>query len=342
VREVTGTARLLDARTVAVASETFTADRVLVATGGRPRVPVVPGAGLGITSDGFFALREQPRSVAVIGGGYVAVELGAILRALGSEVTLVLRGEQPLRGFDGSLRRASAGHLEASGITLVRGREVARLEGGQRRVTVLTGGGEALGPFECVLWAIGRTPSTEGLGLEAASVATTAEGHVVVDAWQASSAPGVFAVGDVTGRVPLTPVAIAAGRRLADRLFGGEIDARLDYEGVPTVVFSLPPLGTVGLSEEEARDRHGAAVRVYERSFTNLHHALTARRPRSTVKLVTVGPDERVVGVHAIGPGADEMIQGFAVALRMGAKKADLDRTIAVHPTAAEELVTLR
>jgi glutathione reductase (NADPH) len=203
-------------------------------------------------------------------------------------------------------------------------------------------GGEKLSGLDALIWAIGRDPNTERLGLDVGGVALDDAGHVRVDEWQDTSAPGVHAVGDVTGKWPLTPVAIAAGRHLADRLFGGVADARLDYENIPSVVFSHPPIGTVGLTEDEARDRWGDAVKIYSSRFTNMYHALTARRTASVVKLVTVGTERKVVGVHVIGIGADELIQGFAVAVRMGATKADFDRTVAIHPTAAEELVTLR
>jgi glutathione reductase (NADPH) len=234
-------------------------------------------------------------------------------------------------------------HMEASGIVLARGSEVARVESSSNEERVLvTRDGKRLGPFDCTIWAIGRVPCTSGIGLEMLGVRTDAGGHVVVDEFQSTNVAGIYAVGDVIGRMGLTPVAIAAGRRLADRLFGGEPDARLDYEDVPTVVFSHPPIGSVGLDEEAARKQYGTAVKVYERRFMNLYHALTERKPKTTVKLVTVGEDERVVGIHVIGIGADEMIQGFAVALKMGARKSDLDRTVAIHPTAAEELVTLR
>jgi glutathione reductase (NADPH) len=232
--------------------------------------------------------------------------------------------------------------METSGIRLVRGRQVARLEQtAPRELSLVLADGEVVGRFECVVWAIGRDANTRGFGLESTGVAVDSNGHVVVDDFQNTSVAGVYAVGDVTGHVALTPVAIAAGRRLSDRLFGGEPDARLDYENVPTVVFAHPPVGVVGMSEEHARAAH-SDVKVYVRRFTNLYHALTARKPKTMVKLVTVGQDERVVGIHVIGLAADELIQGFAVAVRMGARKADLDRTIAIHPTAAEELVTLR
>jgi glutathione reductase (NADPH) len=200
-----------------------------------------------------------------------------------------------------------------------------------------------LGPFDAVIWAIGRAPASAGLGLERLGVELDADGHVLTDGWQATNVPHHFAIGDVTGRLQLTPVAIAAGRRLSDRLFGGFAERRLDYENVPTVVFSHPPIATVGLTEAEARLRHGNdAIRVYTSGFVPMYHALTARRPRAEMKLVTLGPEERIVGCHAIGAGADEMMQGFAVAVRMGATKRDFDDTVAIHPTSAEEFVTMR
>jgi len=202
--------------------------------------------------------------------------------------------------------------------------------------------GRVLGPFACVLWAVGREPSVDGLGLKHAGVRQDAAGHIVTDPFQETSAPGVYAIGDVTARAALTPVAIAAGRRLADRLFGGQPQSRLDYMLIPTVVFSHPVIGTVGLTEAEARVAHGDGLRCYTAEFVPMYHALTARKRRARMKLVTAGPDERIVGLHVIGEGADEMLQGFAVALRMGATKRDFDDTVAIHPTSAEELVTMR
>jgi glutathione reductase (NADPH) len=198
-----------------------------------------------------------------------------------------------------------------------------------------------MGPFDCVLWATGRRPLTAGLGLEAAGVALAPDGAIATDLKQDTNVAGLHAIGDVTGRSELTPVAIAAGRRLADRLFGGQPDRHLDYRLVPTVVFSHPPIGTVGLTEAEARTAHGDGVEVFRRDFMPLYHGVTARRRRAEVKLVTVGAERRIVGLHAIGMGADELLQGFAVALRLGATKRDFDDTVAIHPTSAEELVTL-
>jgi glutathione reductase (NADPH) len=343
VRRLEGFGRFVAPGTLEVAGLEFTADHVLVATGGTPAVADLPGAELGITSDGFFELARRPRRVAIVGAGYIAVEFAGVLRALGSEVTLLMRGNAPLKTMDAMLQSALVEHMTAAGIIVACRSEIKRaerLENGERILT--THDDRRVGPFDCVIWAIGRVPRSRGIGLEMAGVRTDGDGHVIVDDFQTTSTKGIYAVGDVTGRATLTPVAIAAGRRLADRLFGGEPDAKLDYEDIPTVVFSHPPIGTVGLCELTARERYGDAVKVYTRRFTSLHYALTAHKPKTSVKLVTVGADERVVGIHVIGLGADEMIQGFAVALKMGARKADLDRTVAIHPTGAEELVTLR
>jgi glutathione reductase (NADPH) len=241
------------------------------------------------------------------------------------------------------LRNELVQHMRDAGMDVKLWRETTHVEGTAPSLFMATKNGDRMGPFDCIVWAVGRSPRTSGIGLENIGVALDPDGHVVVDDLQSTAVPGVHAVGDVTGRLQLTPVAIAAGRKLADRLFGGQPEARIDYDDVPTVLFSHPPIATVGLSEEAARARFGdAAVKVYERRFTNLYHALTKKKPKTAMKLVVVGPEERVVGIHVIGLAADELIQGFAVALRMGAKKSDLDRTIAIHPTAAEELVTMR
>ncbi len=338
-----GSARFIDAHTLAVGEERIRATHIVIATGGRPIVPGVEGAGLGITSDGFFALRAQPRRVAIVGSGYVAVELAGMLRALGSEVSLVLRGQRLLASFDVMLRDALLEAMSDEGISLLTGAAVARVEretGGA--VRLWTGTAQCAGNFDTLIWAVGREPNTDNLDLSKVGIKLDQGGFIVTDAYQNTNIEGVYALGDVTGRAPLTPVAIAAGRRLADRLFGGLADSRLDYEMIPTVIFTHPPIGTVGLSEDEARARHGDGVKIYQTRFTPLYHAVTQRKPRTAMKLVTIGPREQVVGCHVIGPGADEMLQGFAVAIKMGATKADFDNTVAIHPTSAEELVTLR
>lgn len=343
VELITGRAAFEDANTLRVGERTLRAPHVLIATGGYPRVPRVPGAELGITSDGFFELESRPQHVALVGAGYIAVELAGIFRALGSDVTVFVRGEQLLRRFEPMLRETLMEEMTNAGISLISGTDIECVERGEGgTLTVCGSDKEKRTGFDCLIWATGRLPATRGLGLERAGVRLDGEGHVLVDEWQNSSVPGIYAVGDVTGRWPLTPVAIAAGRKLSDRLFGGVADAKLDYEQIPSVVFSHPPIGTVGLSEDQAREQFGHSVKCYSARFRNLYHGVTQRKTITSMKIVTVGQTERVVGIHVVGIGADEMIQGFAVAVRMGATKADLDRTIAIHPTAAEELVTMR
>jgi glutathione reductase (NADPH) len=344
IEHVTGPARFTAARAVRVGDRELSAKHVLVAVGGRPRLPDIEGVELGITSDGFFELEALPKRVAIVGAGYIAVELAGILRALGAEVTLLLRNEQLLRRFDATLRESLMEEMTHAGIDILACKRLSRLERDpDARLALCSVEGERHSGYDTVLWAIGRAPNTDRIDIERSGIVTDAEGHVAVDEFQNTSVDRVYAVGDVTGRWQLTPVAIAAGRRLADRLFGGQSDARLDYESIPTVVFSHPPLATVGLTEDEAHEIYGqSGVKIYASRFVALYHALTEHKPAAIVKLVCIGPQQKVVGVHAIGPGADEMLQGFAVALRMGATKADFDRTVAIHPTFAEELVTLR
>lgn len=343
VELIRGRAHLEGPGAVQVNGQLLRAEHVLLATGSRPLRPDIPGADLGITSDDWFFLDRLPRSLLVVGGGYIGAEMSGIARALGSRVRFAFRGHAPLRAFEPMLGAALMDESEAQGIELGRDFVPARvLRHDDGDLGVEAEDGRDLRGFDAVLWAVGRGANVEDLGLEQVGVGLDAAGFVATDAYQNTTQRGVHAIGDVTGRAPLTPVAIAAGRAVADRLFGGKPDAHLDYENIPTVIFSHPPIGTVGLSETEARALHGDGVKVYESRFTNLYHGVTRRRPRTRIKLVTAGTEERVLGIHVIGMGADELIQGFAVALRMGATKADLDRTVAIHPTAAEELVTLR
>lgn len=344
IEVVRGRGRFLDSRTVEAGGRKLTAPHILIAVGGRPLMPDIPGAQLGITSDGFFDLEKRPDRVAVVGSGYIAVELAGILASLGSKATLVLRGQKALKDFDSMLGEGMLKIMQDEGIEIVKGAWPQCL---QRTATgdldLETRDGRRHTPFDAVIWAIGRAPCVEDLDLERAEVALDAYGFIVTDPYQVTTREGIYAVGDVTGRAQLTPVAIAAGRRLSDRLFGGQTGRHLDYENIPTVVFGHPPIGTVGLTEEAARARFGDdAVTVFRSGFVPMYHALTTRKPRSDMKLVTVGPEQKVVGIHVIGPGADEMMQGFAVAVRMGATKKDLDDTVAIHPTSAEELVTMR
>ena len=320
------------------------AEHILLATGGRPVRPDIPGAELGIDSDGFFALSAAPARVAIIGGGYIGVELAGVLQSLGSQVELFARGGDLLKGFDVDVVERLRGNMHQAGIALHFGYSLAALEpGAGGRVRLRERGGDAGNPFDAVIFATGRRPNTDGLGLEAAGVHTADDGHIEVDAWQATSAERIYAVGDVTGRLALTPVAIAEGRRLMDRLFGGDPDARVDHDQVPTVVFSHPPLGKVGLTEAEARERFGTdAVSCHRTTFRPMLHALADVQQHSMFKAVCVGEEKRVVGLHLVGEAADEILQGFAVAVKMGATLADFHATVAIHPTSAEEIVLLR
>jgi glutathione reductase (NADPH) len=343
VTEIVGEARFVDRNTVAIGAQQLTAQHILIATGATRDRPDIPGAELGITSDGFFDLETQPGCILIIGGGYVAVELAGIFCALGSDVTMLLRGERLLARFDASLRDVLLEEMEESGIAVMRPARIAAIERDDDSLAVQIDGKHRMTGFDVVLWATGQRPNTNQLMLERCGVATDENGFVTTDDYQNTNVPGIYAVGDVTPRLALTPVAISAGRRLADRLFGGEPEARLDYDNVATVVFSHPPIGTVGLTEDAARQLYGInEVKVYESRFTSMYYAVTEQRPPTLMKLITVGPRERVVGCHLIGRGVDEIIQGFAVAVKMGATKADLDNTVAIHPTSAEELVTMR
>jgi len=338
---VEGYGRLLPDGRVACGDTVIAARHVLIATGGKPQRPAIPGAELGIDSDGFFALQAMPKRVAVVGAGYIAVELCGVLHALGAEVTLIVRGQRLLSSFDAMLGEALSAELTQQGVHVRYGCEVKRLERQNGSLSASLNDGATIA-IDTLIWATGRRANTEGLGLAEAGVTLDDAGHIVVDDWQNSSRDGVHAVGDVTGRVPLTPVAIAAGRRLADRLFDGQSERRLDYANIASVVFSHPPIGTVGLSEDAARKQYGDVVKIYSTRFKALYYSLLEHKHETAMKLVCVGPEQKVVGVHVIGVGADEMIQGFAVAVRMGATKRDFDDTVAIHPTSAEELVTMR
>ncbi len=340
---IRGYARFAGGNSVKVQTDTYSAEHIVVAAGGHPIVPDLPGAQLGMTSDGFFELTEQPRKVAVVGGGYIAVELAGLLRALGSDVTQVLRRAHFLNDFEAVLREQLMMQMQADGVRMITQTRIAAVDKTATGICIRFQDGANLEGLDGLIWAVGRRPNTRDLDLPTAGVRTGDDGHIVTDALQATSAAGIYAIGDITGRVELTPVAIAAGRRLADRLFGGMKDRKLDYENIATVLFTHPPIGTIGLSEEAAVKAYGdKEVRVYEARFTPMAYAFTRRKVQCSIKLVVTGTDERIVGCHIIGAGADEIMQGFAVAMRMGATKRDFDDTVAIHPTVAEELVTLR
>jgi len=342
VAYIRGSARFVEPHTLEVNGQRLSAQHIVIATGGKPQIPNLPGAGLGITSDGFFELEARPQRVAVVGSGYIACELASAFRELGSQVELFIRKDRLLRHFDAMLGKSLMREVRAQGITIHEQVVPAAVRAASGGRTLVAEDGRDFGGFDCLLWAIGRDANVAGLDLARAGVALDDSNHVITDGLQNTNAPRVYAIGDVSGRAALTPVAIAAGRRLSDRLFGADPTRHLDYSMIPTVVFTHPPIGTVGASEAEARARHGDGVKVYVADFTPMYHALTGRKTHTDMKLVCVGEEQRIVGCHIIGTGADEMLQGFAVAIRMGATKADFDNTVAIHPTSAEELVTMR
>ncbi|MGR6980606.1 glutathione-disulfide reductase [Testudinibacter sp. P27/CKL/0425] len=338
-----GFAKFVNSNTVEVNGEQITADHILIATGGRPSMPNVKGAEYGINSDGVFALQQLPKRVAVVGAGYIAIELAGVLHSLGVEMHLFVRQHAPLRSFDPLIVETLLEVLNAEGPTLhthAIPQEIVKNDDGSLTVKLEDGRSQTV---DALVWAIGRVPATDKLNLEAAGIQTNARGYITVDKFQNTNVKGIYAVGDNTGAVELTPVAVAAGRRLSERLFNHKPNEHLDYNLIPTVVFSHPPIGTIGLTEPQAIEQYGEAnVKVYKSSFTAMYTAVTQHRQPCRMKLVCAGPDEKIVGLHGIGFGVDEMIQGFAVAIKMGATKADFDNTVAIHPTGSEEFVTMR
>ncbi len=334
--------RLVDAHTVECSDGVrISAAHILIATGAYPQRPDIPGAELGKVSDDFFHLCSAPAQVAIVGGGYIAVELAGLLQALGSRVTLLVRGDRLLERFDAELTAQLAENLCHQGVKVHFNYRLRELRRDGDAVIAYGHDGPRDGRFDEVFFATGRRGNSAGLGLEALGIAIGDKEEVVVDEWQTTAVPNVHAVGDIAGKVGLTPVAIAAARKLMDRLFGDQPQAKMDYENVASVVFSHPALGAVGLSEEDARARF-EDVRVYRSNFRPMLQALANGSQRSMFKLVCVGEEERVVGVHLLGEGADEILQGFAVAVKMGATKACFDDTVAIHPTSAEEVVLMR
>lgn len=342
VTYIQGAARFVDANTLEVAGQQYVASRIVVATGGRPVVPDIPGAELGITSDGFFELEQRPGRVLLAGSGYVSVELAGVFNALGSQTQVVVRKESVLRDFDKMLSSELMEAMKGAGIALDTGVIPESVEQTKDGLVIHAEDGRSFGPVDTVVWAIGRAPNTESLDVAKAGVTMDERGFIPTDEYQQTNVEHIFALGDVTGREALTPVAIAAGRRLADRLYGAMDGRHLEYRLIPTVIFSHPAIGTVGMTEDEARAEYGDDVKIYVSSFVAMYYALGEDKQRTSMKLVTTGSEARVVGCHVIGDGADEMMQGFAVAIRMGATKADFDDTVAIHPTSAEELVTMR
>jgi len=332
-----GFGKLIDKNTISVNGENLTADTIVLSPGGEPSVPKIEGAKYGITSDGFFELNKLPKRVAVVGGGYIGVELAGVLNSLGSEVSLFVRSQKLLNGFDELIQSSLENDYREHGIKIEFGTSIDKIS---KDKTLHTNKGDFSG-YEQIIWTVGRDPLTQHLGLENAGVKTDQRGFILTNKFQKTNIGNIYALGDATGRSPLTPVAIAAGRRLSDRLYNNMKNRRLSYENIPTVVFTHPPIGTIGMTEEEARKKF-KNVKVYQSQFTPMADALSDHKTTTALKLVCVNNNEKVVGCHIMGHGADEMLQGFAVAIKMGATKKQFDDTVAIHPTSAEELVTMR
>ena len=340
---IEGYARFVDKNTVEVNGEHIRAKHIVIATGSYAFIPNVPGSELGGTSDDVFAWEELPESVSIIGAGYIAVELAGVLHALGVKTDLFVRKGGPLRGFDQGIVEVLVEEMKKNGQPLHTHKvpqKLEKLDNGDIQIYFEDG---TTHTSQKVIWAVGRKANIQQLNLEAAGVELTERGFIQVDEYQNTTTPGIYALGDVSGEKELTPVAIKAGRTLAERLFNGKTDAKMDYELIPTVVFSHPAIGSIGLSQEQAEAKYGAEnIKVYESNFAGMYSAITVHRQMTKLKLITLGEEEKIIGLHGIGEGVDEMIQGFAVALKMGATKADFDATVAIHPTASEEFVTMR
>jgi len=340
---IEGYARFVDKNTVEVNGEHIRAKHIVIATGSYAFIPNVPGSELGGTSDDVFAWEELPESVSIIGAGYIAVELAGVLHGLGVKTDLFVRKGGPLRGFDQGIVEVLVEEMKKNGQPLHTHKvpqKLEKLDNGDIQIHFEDG---TTHTSQKVIWAVGRKANVSQLNLEAAGVALNERGFIQVDEYQNTTTPGIYALGDVSGEKELTPVAVKAGRTLSERLFNGKTDAKMDYELIPTVVFSHPAIGSIGLTQEQAEAKYGAEnIKVYQSTFAGMYSAITVHRQMTKLKLITLGEEEKIIGLHGIGEGVDEMIQGFAVALKMGATKADFDATVAIHPTASEEFVTMR
>src|SRR5712691_4728126 len=338
---VEGRGILVDRHTIEVAGRHYTAEAILIATGGHPTVPDIPGIEHVISSNEALDLPELPRKIVIVGGGYIAVEFAGIFRGFGSEVVEIIRREELLYGFDDDLRVALAQEMRGRGIEIHTRTQVTRIEKAPHEgYSVFTSHGQEISA-DLVMYATGRGPNTRGLGLDAVGVTTNDKGAVQVDEWQKTSLPNIYAIGDVTDRLNLTPVAIGEGRALAETLYNNN-PIKMDHADVPTAVFSQPPIGTVGLTEEEARRQYGDDVDVYSARFKPMKNTLSGRDERTFMKLVVDGKSDRVLGVHMLGADAPEIVQGLAIAVKCGASKKMFDQTVGIHPSAAEEFVTMR
>jgi len=361
ITSISGQAKFIDQHTIIVNNQEYTGKHILIATGSHPRVPDIEGAELGITSDGFFQLKHLPKKILLIGSGYIAVELAGILNALGSDVTMLIRGHCVLRSFDRPMAIKVMEELQQQGIKIISKQSPVKLSQADDGLTAYceatplaivqsaacqkekaaTGSVTAKG-FETIIWAIGRAPNSQNLNLNAAGVTIARSGFITTDKFQNTNIKHIYAVGDVTGRMALTPVAIAAGRFLARRLFNHEKNLFLDYDNIPSVIFAHPPLATIGLTENSAKEKYGEInIKIYQSEFTPMYYAFSDHKVKTFMRLICAGKDEKIVGCHILGRDADEMMQGFSVAIKMGATKADFDNTVGIHPTSAEELVTL-
>ncbi|TCS60578.1 glutathione-disulfide reductase [Varunaivibrio sulfuroxidans] len=333
-----GRGSVVDAHTVAVGDKTYTTENILVATGGRPSLPDVPGIEHAITSNEALDLAALPEHIVIVGGGYIAVEFAGIFNALGAKVTVVIRAGNILRGFDGDVRDTLAEEMEKRGVTILRECVVRSIEKNGDTLSLRLHGTEVI-EADCVMYATGRTPNTKGIGLDELGVKMNEQGALEVDDYFRASVAGVYALGDVTGRIQLTPVAINEGIALANTLFNNR-PTIMDYDNIPSAVFSMPPVASVGLGESEARRTYN--VDIYMSRFRPMKHTLSGRDEHSMMKLVVCRDSDRVLGCHMVGVDAPEIIQGLAVAMKCGATKAQFDATVGIHPTAAEEFVTMR
>ncbi|EHL30640.1 glutathione-disulfide reductase [Legionella drancourtii] len=332
-----------DTHSVMVNEHIYEAPHIIIATGGEPIIPAVNGMQHAIDSDGFFALSKQPEKVAIIGSGYIGVELAGVLNGLGSETHLLMRGSKPLSRFDVVLSDTLLEVMQQQGIHIHPNHKACEISlHSDGRKTIVCQSGSMIHNIDVIIAAVGRKPRTHTLNLASVQVKTDEHGLVLVDAYQNTSTQGIYALGDVTNAPALTPVAVAAGRRLADRLFGQQPEACLNYDFISSVVFSHPPIGTVGFTEEAAIQRYGKEqIKIYQTRFTPMYYASSDKKIPTVMKLVTLGKEEKIIGLHVIGLGADEMLQGFGVAVKMGVCKKDFDNTVAIHPTSAEEFVTM-
>ncbi|OQV12874.1 Glutathione reductase, mitochondrial [Hypsibius exemplaris] len=339
---ITGVGRFDDDGVMTVEGRKLTAKHYLIAAGGRPKLPNLPGRHIRLFHDGFFELEKQPKNVAVIGGGYIGVEICGMFKSFGSGADLFIKESRPLIHFDELLGNGVAEQFANIGVAVHSNLKIEGLERGANDTITVLANGQKYAGYDCVLWAVGRTANSDTIGLEKLGMRLNDRGRLHVDKYQYTGVKNIYAVGDITGQKELTPAAIAAGRKLASRLFNRDEEAHLDYENIPSVVFSHPPCGSVGLSQEQAELKYGKeAIKIYHTSYTPMYHAMTEFKSKCAVKMITVGEEETVIGLHLVGLGSDEMLQGFAVAVQMGATKKQIGATIPIHPTSAEEVIIL-